>query len=404
MKAFQQLYFGLIFIYYSIIVVTNLGYFPEESSMSKMVAIPLLGVTLVYWLITMRFFLATTLKFRFFKTLFLFILIYVGYYVFSLMGGNYYSGINLSAHTRVFFTGLFWMFAFFNFFEIGYRTKISERSLKVFGIVLYLLSTAIIFSDIFKEGMDEEILNTASGYTALMVMPLLFYYNKHRIFQIFLLTFLVTLISGKRGALVIEAIIFLYYLISYKRFAQIKISSSLTTKIIILFAIAGLAVFFYNNAAGSLAERMAGLFVGKEVGNESSIGSGRNIFWSYTFFTWYEAPILNNLLGLGFYSTIYTLEKLYGMPIQAHNDFLEILHGFGLLGISVYLVFQYKFYQLAKTFGLSKIDTYILITCFLIFVMRSIFAGLIYRPDTLLFAIAMGLILGNIYKKRKDEC
>ena len=399
----SYVYIFTIVVYYTVIIVNDFGFISSGYSISRLFAIPLLLVTFLYFLFYFPFFYNKTLKIGFFRYLIFLIFIYTIYYLLSIFNINYYDNLDSSIQLRVFFTALLWMLSFINFFTIGYKIQFKESAIKKFSVILYILASGVIFSDIYYELKGGDIINTSTGYTVLMIMPLLMYLYKNRVFQILMLTIGITLISGKRGALVIEAVILLYYFINSRKIKvkQKKTFYSYVSSFLILIAIIGIGYYAYNYAWDSLQTRFLDIFIGTERSGEIGYGSGRSIFWLMAFNTWYESSVFNNFLGLGFYSTSNTLLKLFGIPIQAHNDYIEILHCFGIVGLAVYLMFQFKLFSFIKKVSPLKINRFILYVSLIILVGRSLFAGILYRPDTLLLAISIGFIIGDLYRKKQ---
>ncbi len=92
--------------------------------------------------------------------------------------------------------------------------------------------------------------------------------------------------------------------------------------------IATLAYFGYNYYQRNqfLVQRI------QSIAEEDS--SGRNTIFANLFNVWVNSDsFLNLLFGHGFGSTVF----LSGTGNRAHNDWLELLTNFGLLGVSIYL-------------------------------------------------------------------
>lgn len=66
------------------------------------------------------------------------------------------------------------------------------------------------------------------------------------------------------------------------------------------------------------------------------VTSSRSEFWAVDINGWLSQGIINKLFGSGIFFT----ENLTG--IWAHNDFIEILCGFGLVGLILYCIIQFK--------------------------------------------------------------
>lgn len=104
---------------------------------------------------------------------------------------------------------------------------------------------------------------------------------------------------------------------------------------------------------------------------------------------------LYQLIGSGFYSTI----SISIANNIAHNDFIEYLVDFGLIGLSLWLIVLFKFYM-----NIQKIKSYekylyvLLVFCVIILVGRGLFAGTI-RTDNIYLSISLGYLLAAFDQK-----
>lgn len=128
-------------------------------------------------------------------------------------------------------------------------------------------------------------------------------------------------------------------------------------------------------------------------------GSGRSNFWLNVLEGWNDSTVFNKIFGLGFFSTVSTVQERSGPAIYAHNDYLETLHNFGILGLSLFLIFSAALirFTVRVTKRIAPLVGSIIIIGFLA---RSFFSGILYRTDTILFAVSSGLVLGYLYRER----
>jgi len=109
----------------------------------------------------------------------------------------------------------------------------------------------------------------------------------------------------------------------------------------------------------------------QKIGEEGG-SSGRDIIYANIFNGWYSSQsILNLLFGFGFAASLNLSNGKF-----AHNDWLELLSNFGLIGICVYLGlfiigFKYVFYTKWTVEKRILIFTVLLIWLFTTFVSMS---------------------------------
>lgn len=235
--------------------------------------------------------------------------------------------------------------------------------------------------------MGVEIINTSAGYMFLMLLPMLMYRYQKQNFWLFSVAILFTLMSGKRGALITFVFLIVYALSNFKRvFKNFKFDWKAILFLVILFAI---GFYFVEYAYDSLTFRLANI----ENEERGTIGSGRDVIWLTLITFWLDGSFFNQLFGYGFYSA-YTIEGHI-----AHNDFIEYLIDFGILGFLLWSIIMTKFYKNIKR--VKKYDSYLyimLLFCFLILLGRGIFAGT-NRTDQIVFSISLGYLLGVTYLK-----
>lgn len=277
-----------------------------------------------------------------------------------------------------------------------YATMFGHLSSQILNIVivivilngLFEIYYALTFAKI-KSGL--EIINTSGGYKFLMILPLLLYKYKKDNIWIFLLTIILTMMTGKRGALVIYAVLIFYGFLYYKR---IKKPFKVDWKVFVFLGLIFLVYsYFIDTAYQSLEYRFQTI----EETERGMVGSGRNIIWGTLLSSWYNADFFSLFFGYGFYSTIAIEGHI------AHNDFIEFLVDFGLIGLLLYATILLIFYKNIKQ--LKTQDSYLfmlLLSCLFIWFGRAIIAGTI-RTDQIILSISIGCLLAVNTKQRLYE-
>ena len=233
-----------------------------------------------------------------------------------------------------------------------------------------------------RNKLGVDVINTSSGYVFVMLLPLLMYKYRDQGVWVFLLTLVLTAITGKRGALVIYAVLMIYSLINFRAMGR---HQRVNYKTLIALGLASLSfLYFFEVAYESLQYRIDN-FVDSKRG---TVGSGRDILWLAFYDHWSESDLVNTVFGSGYFSTL----SINGFV--AHNDFIQYLVDYGLFGLLLYLVFLYLLFSNIRR--IRRIDTHLyllLMSCFIIFVGRGLFAGTI-RTDQIYWSISFGYLLG----------
>lgn len=193
----------------------------------------------------------------------------------------------------------------------------------IVAIIQYII-TQNRFDDIF----DSDFTNNA-GYIVLSIFPLLAVWHNRKLIQ-FAITILIvffTLISAKRGAILIAFLCFAFLV-----FSSFKNKQKRGNKLIVLVTILVSMVILYQLILMQFShnEYLMNRLYSTRDGNYS----GRDVLYAYFidyYFNVYD--ILHKLFGGGADHTIEIYDN------YAHNDWIEILINNGLLGFFVYLFF-----------------------------------------------------------------
>ena len=157
----------------------------------------------------------------------------------------------------------------------------------------------------------------------------------------FLLLFFI-IQGAKRGALIVALVgcsVFIYYLLS-----SVDPKKRVQSFLVALIGIGLFSIYVYDFYISNefLVNRMQKISDG---------GSGRDLIYLNLLNNWYESnSVINYLFGFGFVSTI----KYSGSGHLAHNDWLELLTNFGLIGISIYSLVFYAALRFIYDPGVKK--------------------------------------------------
>lgn len=299
----------------------------------------LLQFIMLFWAlyVSCRYLLPNNLMPRLMRAASLLVYMYVIYGLIYLFSGHpAYSGDSASPATYVYLQNslksLLPIFLFYHYSINGYLT---EKRLRVY---LLLLTVVSIMS--FQHNKSVILLSSSSrteitnnmAYSFLGLIPMAYLYYKKPIWQFVFLSVLLffILIGMKRGAILIGAICFLYFIYemwkSAKNFKQrflilllsIAIISFIVWRIMVLLETSDYFVY-------RIAETLAG------------DSSGRDTLATaiWTEF-WKRSSVLNILFGHGANSTIAFAGN------YAHMDWLETLCNNGFIGVFILLYFYYS--------------------------------------------------------------
>lgn len=213
------------------------------------------------------------------------------------------------------------------FYCVALKKDINDFSL-IIKIFFYIFVFLFYFSMSSYRVVDtnDEYISFSDIYFPITILPLVLYYTRPSLSFIPFLSVLVGIIvSGKRGGLVIVAVVaFAYFFFGKKR----KIEQSVF--LLILFAIIIYVSFFLINYLDSAFGMHT---IDRMLNSAEDGGSGRINRWSQVSVALGSSSIFELFLGHGF-NTMYDL-----VGGRAHNDFLEVFYNYGFIALFLYVLF-----------------------------------------------------------------
>lgn len=342
----------------------------------------LMWVTLLHWKV--RWNSVTKSVILFVPLVLLHALLYIIYYKFNIAAFSGYLKF------------LLWTTSIVFFYEMMIRYGLNK---KILGI--YIITFIISIGKKIIEGSKFESETLGAGDTAslplLFIIPLVLvcFNNKYRIIILSVISILV-LFSVRRTTILgfTLCIPFIYkYLSARLKFYHIALVGVLFTFLVMnVWDYIGEAILF----------RFENLLVGDKGGTEDSYGSGRSEFYVTTWNNWVRNDMFSLLFGNGLKSTNELLMRVHNVQ-HAHNDFLEIGHTFGLLGIGIWLSFIKQLWNLKKQIKLySPNSTSLFYICFISYFIIAMASGCIERITTLLFGITVSMLLYQVQASTKQ--
>ena len=198
------------------------------------------------------------------------------------------------------------------------------------GMIVAMLITAFFYYKnwTFANEVDEAHLGTS--YYVLFLLPtlLLTPYKWLRYMGLFI-TGLVLFSSFKRGGV----IAFVLAIVAYLFVKEVLVERKFTRLLVFLIALIALFIIliFVDNAMGNIiSERILNI--------QEDGGSGRDQVWATTWNMIKASDLQQLLFGHGYNAVL----KCSPLELSAHNDFLEMLFNYGIIGLVPYLVLHFQ--------------------------------------------------------------
>lgn len=370
-----NIFFKNILFIFIVIYLSQGAFYPSGALLGKLSLFVILFISLIY------FFKCLALNHKnpifFYSWISLFFLNFIGFIIGAHYDGTHYSQIrNISTA----------ILPFYPFYYFSTKGNLSSNNLVWFFYILVpvcIMNYYASLNNLIEEFGVENIVNN-SAYLFVALIPYVFLIGKRKILAMLTLLILLFFIiqSSKRGALiagVFSTLIFIYHFITTID-PKKKLSS---------FSLIFLGTLFLSWYSYDLY--LSNEYLMSRFDNISENSSNRNVIYTNIWNHWYNSDnIINVMLGYGFVTTI-----LYsGTGHLAHNDWLELLNNFGILGVTIYVIvilsiFRNIFYK--NTLKTSKL---ILLSIVIIWLLKTFFSMHYTNSSTIILSIILGYVIG----------
>lgn len=254
----------------------------------------------------------------------------------------------------------------------------------IVSIVSFFYSS---FLQVGSLGFDEEIVNN-EAYDFVFLIPFLFLIvTKRKLSYIILFVLIFFIIQGaKRGAIIVgTALVFIYFYNEVRNARYNKRQFKNLLLVFITIGIIGYVVYKLNVNSDFLATRFESAIEGNY--------SGRDYIYKSIWEGWLNAShdLGSFLFGFGFAGSLqFTGGKF------AHNDWLEALSNFGLVGVIIYLSLIVKGFScvLGKSWGTHE-DRILLFAIMTAWFFTSLFSMWYTSLSVLTQTMLLGYLMGK---------
>ncbi len=285
--------------------------------------------------------------------------------------------------------------SFLSAFLLSQKTHKQDFLLKILFFIVFGASLIDYYLFVsYFESRDADFLAQSNngGYSMLVLIPLgLYAFRGTKIIRILVPIVLSGLIlySSKRGAIIILGIV-----LSYIIFKTLGSASGLKKWILIIACF--VAIYFATTRLNILELNFLQRF------NQEG-GSGRDIIYSSILDSIGSFSFGELLVGRGFYSVQEFLNRIFKIPLWAHNDWLQIAHDLGLLGLTSYTLLLLSLFYLYKWVNKrGKYEGFIIFACLLIWISKSLVSGVFMDKSCLVLIQTIGFCCGSIYSSARN--
>lgn len=260
---------------------------------------------------------------------------------------------------------LYCLSALLLFSYLGRCGVLTERFFTICIILLSLAGIAYYYNNLALAanrlvGFDEERFTNNASVVFLFLLPSLLFIKKDAIKYVLLGIYLFFLISSVKRGNIVAAILPVIFII----YESLRNNKRLSWKTLFVFAV--IIGLFYLSKEWILGNNY---FLARLDDSLHGQTSNRDRIYAAAWSLWYNSDSLVNILfGYGFDGTITHIFNNY----RAHNDWLEVLVNFGIIGVSLYLTIFIAFARaiknsrihLVKVVLLSAVSIWFLKSCY----------------------------------------
>lgn len=339
---------------YALLVVVIL-YYSQEALFSSVEILSILMLTIIssissYYLVKMLF---LRKKFtRFMKNWLLFLIMYFVYWV---LFANYEQYHIIKAVLLNFLP-------FFPFYYFAEKGILTEKVLKVFFLFMFpiiALRFLLSLSTLRYETMQEDVVENSSYYF-IGLLPFVFLFRNKIVSVTFLMIMWYLMIqSAKRAAIICGATTFLLLVFDFLHQSEGKAKARRYFIAGLLFLVVGYFAYDLYEQNQYLIERMDSMKEGQS--------SGRDFLIEHLLKLWYESDnAFRYIFGFGYNASG------RNSPHVSHNDWVDMLVSFGLVGFVVYFnLYRLMFLDIVKKKWIGNKKN-IMVLVFLIAIITSL--------------------------------
>lgn len=253
---------------------------------------------------------------------------------------------------KVYVELLWWVLLFFYFSNVAYRDSNDKELVRFIHKYLPILFIGNIVIYVFGWFSTNGLVGFASVslnhyfYVGLL-LPFLFLIERKGLkYTLFILGFVTALVSYKRSAIIFAVALFI--LLVYTDFVKSTSSRSGTVGALLGILLFSGVIFYSYNKVNSMTN---GYISQRFEQAEEDGGSGRTERYENVIEHYKKLPFLNQVVGIGFDGVRYKF-NLSDIAMEdggsAHNDFLEMLCDFGLIGLILYFVVVFNLLRMTR--------------------------------------------------------
>lgn len=264
---------------------------------------------------------------------------------------------------------LWWPSIYILFYNI-FRSEYSKYGFKVFRDffipVSFVLNTTMFLYLRFFYFNEGLILSSNQVFYVSLLLPSLFLLKKRWMkFAGIIMVVVCAALAFKRSTLLVTLLTLLFSVMF-----EMKGSQHFLRNVLLTVFVVGISIYVFNY----INKKTDGFFIERINSIEETGGSGRMDIYSDVIEHFSNSRPVEKIFGIG-YNSVVKKSWAYdnGITVSAHNDFLEIMVDFGIVGLLIYVLFAFRFIKNAfRVKSHPQLFQANIITLVVFFVMSSV--------------------------------
>jgi len=270
-----------------------------------------------------------------------------------------------------------------------YNTVLNYGSHKwhfaVFCVMLVMFTVQYVMVYNFINIFDDDSGHLAVSYYALYMLPLVFLCKSKTIRIVATIVATIVILSSLKRSGVVAIVVAIFVYIIINQHVKKRLSPTAILSIIGMLLLFGTFFFVF----GSMGEQT--VFERFEnIGNDN--GSGRLVVWEMTIKMISRLDFGALIVGEGYNSVVVNSP----VNLSAHNDFLEIIYDYGLIGLALYVcAFLSVCYYTIKMIAAKSVYAPSMAMLMAIYLIQSMLSHIIIYYWASLFMLSFAYLIGN---------
>lgn len=269
-----------------------------------------------------------------------------------------------------FLKSTYWCWVYFIAYTIFSYKSIDKKHVdNVIVVVTILFALSFNYSH-FSRIVESDLIGDNAVFYPLMMLPWVACMSStaKRWIMIAIISLCAITALKRSGIIILSISVILLYYSNFIYKKQIQLKSILTA----IFILIGIFVIFHYKAdsISNVSQRF-------EMMSEDG-GSGRNDIYKDVINRYKDGDLMQQVFGRGF-DSVRSKDRV--TSLSAHNDFLEVMYDFGLVGLLLYVLIHFSLIkwtiQLFRTGSQLAFPIFISYICFLV---MSLVSHLIIYP------------------------